>query len=547
MSARKIKQLERQALEAHQAKRYAEETQTWRKLHELLPNDDQVLSNLASAEMLAGNLAEALKLFDRVLRRSPQLARALNNRAGLRLRLGADLHELFPDFLRAVELAASTEEFAWHSINLCQSAAFGSDNGAPELFDTLDERLMSLIDRRFPEALCDGQKAFFRKFIGAYREIAQYRKAIAERHWSKAEAYLRNAQTSFRDAGLDNFARGGNAILEDLLLCKQVFGLLESIAADQLLGPEGARVQASQIQRAIETTRLTELASMQRRLFQVLNAFLVLFTKQLAYLAAPTGEYQPSDASAETLMWLTGSSFRRIGDDLLGITSFVERRCRELSNIAGQLASSSGVRRVAFDEWSKLALYVHSRVLDLRDVDAGLARAALGWTEDPLGRVRADLHEFRAFVERQAHADLFVGEKPQENIARALLQASLSGRSYREVPVRGGRSDVLFFERDGQRLLIETKIWRGPDYHEQGKRELSEYIEGENDDGKLLGAFYVVFDATDSARAVEHEGSPVTTTRIGNTTLETVIVRVRPPQPSQKPSAGRPGDGLVPS
>jgi len=467
MTGRKIRQLERKALEAHEAKRHAEEAQVWRKLHKLLPSDDRALSNLASAEMLAGNLEEALKLFDRVLRLNPRLARAINNRAGLRLRMGADLHELFPDFLLAVELAASSEEFSWHSINLCMCAAFGSDHGAPELFDIIDERLMALIDSRFPDTLRDKQRVFFKQFIGAYREVAQYRKAIAERHWGIAETQLRNAQASFIDAGLDNFARGVNSTLEDLLLCKQVFGLLESVAGDQSLGPEKAWAQASQIQKTIESTRLAELASMQRRLFQVLNAFLVLFTRQLAYLAAPTGEYQSSDESAETLMWLTGSSFRRIGDDLLGITSFAEKRCRELGNVSGHLASSAGVQRAAFDEWSKLALYVHSRVLDLRDIDAVLARAALGWTEDPLGRVRADLHEFRAFVERQAHADLFVGGKAQENIARALLQARLTGRSYREVPVRRGRSDVLLFERDGQRLLVEAKIWRGPDYHEQ--------------------------------------------------------------------------------
>jgi tetratricopeptide (TPR) repeat protein len=536
MSTDQLTILERQAFDAHTSKQYAEEAKAWRAIHELRPDDDQVLSNFASAEMLAGNLYEALDLFERALTINPQLARALNNRAGLRLRMGSDLRELFPEFLRAVELSTSSDEFCWHSLNLCRSAAFGSDDGAPDLFDTIEKRLMAFIDLNFfPVERCNREKTFFGQLIAAYREIAKYRKEIAQRNWVVAERHLISGQARFNAVGLKNLAEGISRILEDLLLCKEVFGLLEAIAVDESLDAGKVHTLASQLQKTIESTRLTELADMQRRLFLVLNAFLVLFTKQLSYLAAPTGEYQPSDASAETLIWLTTSSFRRIGDDLLGITSFTEKRCRELSNITGKLASNAGAMRAAFNEWSKLALYVHSRFLDLRDVDVGLARAALGWTDDPLGRVRADLHEFRTFVERQAHADLFVDGKPQENIARALLQASLTARSYREVPVRGGRSDILYFDRDGNRLLIETKIWRGAANHEQGKRELSEYIEGENDDGKLLGAFYVVFDPTASACAVEYEGSPMITSRIGNTSLETLLIRVCPPQPSKKP------------
>lgn len=496
-----------------------------------------MLSNLATAEMESENFDEAERLFARVLRRNPKLARAVNNRAKLRLRMGAELRDVFPEFLRALELAESTDEFVRHTINLCQCAAFGSDDGAPELFSTINARITTLIEERFPPHIRASQHAFFRKFIEAYLEMSRYRKAIAERDWGTAERQLRVAQAAFANAGLHNFARGVENTFADFLLCKRVFSLLEDIARDQSLGPAAARDRASTLLMDVRSKRPEMSASSHRRLYEVLNAFLTVFVRELEYLAKPDAWYQPADEEAQALVWLTGASFRSMGDELLGICAFAAKRCQDLSTRAGQLASTAGLEKVAADEWSKLALYVHGCVLEFRDVDAALARAALGWKEDSLGRVRADIQEFRAFVERQAHKDVFVAGKPQENIARALLQARLAGRSYREVPVRGGQSDILVFERNGERILVEAKIWRGADYHDQGKRELAEYIEGENDDGKLLAAFYVVFDPTKSARAIAHEGLSVTTTRVGGMTIETIIIRISPGAPSQMPAS----------
>jgi tetratricopeptide (TPR) repeat protein len=529
-----LKEIQRQAFDAHKAKRYPEEAKLWRSVYIDRPRDDEVLSNLASAEMLAGNLSEASELFGILLKRNSQLARAVNNYAGLRLRMGAELQDLFPDFMRAVLLSASNEEVCWHTISVCQCAAFGTDHGAPELFDAIDEQIMLLIDMRFfPVEKRQKEKKLFKSIINGYREVAKYRKAVANKEWGQAEVFIENAKKIFLTRKLHNFVLGLSSTIEDMRLCKKVFGVLECISIDEFFDPQTAWEQASNISDIIRKTRLHQLENVQRRLFQILDSFLHLFTAQLAYLSNSSGVYQRSDTSAETLIWLSASSFRRIGDDLLGIASFAEKRCIELSNRRELLASDAGIKKAAQGEWVKLALYVRTRILDIRDVDIGLARAALGWSDDPLGRVRADLHEFRAFFERQAHTDIFVDGRAQENIARALLQTSMASRSYREVPVRGGRSDILLFERDRSRLLIEVKIWRGPEYHEQGKREIAEYIKGENDDEKLLGVFYVVFDPTESGKAVEYEGLPITTSQIGGASLEIVIIRARPPQPSK--------------
>lgn len=533
MNARKLQQLFDRAAAAHVAGRHTEEAALWRQIYLSRPHNDHVLSNLASAEMEAGRLDEAQRLFESLLRRNPKIARAVNNQAKLRLRLGAELQDVFPEFLLALELSESADEVCWHVVNLCQCAAFGWDHVAAANFALIRARISELVDARWPDDHRAIQKAFLGRVVDAYSEMAAYRKAIAERDWGTANQQLDRAKAEFENAGLENFASGVDNLYADLLLCRNVFGLLEDIARDQSFDAAGAHARAGALLKIVAGKLATKNVNSHRRLYEVLHAFLSTFTVQLEYLSAGDRPYESPSGEAQAALWLTGATFRSMCDEFLGISRFTGRRCRDLSAVSSQLASRTGVMRAASGEWAKLALYLHGRVLDYREIDVALARAALGWSDDALLRVRADLHEFRAFVERQAHKDLFVEGKPQENIARALLQARLTGRSYREVAVRGGRSDVLLFERNGSRILVEAKIWRGEDYHEQGKRELAEYIAGENDDRNLLAAFYVVFDPTKSARAIELEGSSVATDRIDNVTVETVIVRIRPVMPSR--------------
>ena len=154
---------------------------------------------------------------------------------------------------------------------------------------------------------------------------------------------------------------------------------------------------------------------------------------------------------------------------------------------------------------------------------------------DPLETAKKELIAFRNEVERQAWKDIFVQGKPQqkgkpqENIARALLQIFLKNRSYREVPVRGGKTDILSFQKGG-RLLYETKIWRGEEYHKQGLREIEEYIKGEEDE--LLAVFYVVFDPTKSNRSKSFLKDDFTIERAGKYDIYTITICLAPPQPS---------------
>ena len=146
---------------------------------------------------------------------------------------------------------------------------------------------------------------------------------------------------------------------------------------------------------------------------------------------------------------------------------------------------------------------------------------------------RREVLAFRSWVERQAYRDIYCNNSPQENIARALLQAYLQGRSYREVPVRGGQTDILVFTKNG-RFLYETKIWGGPVYHKQGIREIEEYITGEGDDQELSGIFYIVFDPTQSMRAQAHGGGDTSSMEVYGHNVEVVVIHIAPPTPSKK-------------
>jgi hypothetical protein len=143
------------------------------------------------------------------------------------------------------------------------------------------------------------------------------------------------------------------------------------------------------------------------------------------------------------------------------------------------------------------------------------------------------IKEFKSQMERQTRKDIFERGKPQERLARSLLQMFLQGRSYREVKVRGGKSDLLVFSKDGK-FLYETKIWRGIAYFKQGIREIEEYLKGEGDDSELKASFYIIFDATKSHHATKYLKREISTKAVLGKSVNIFVVNVWLPQPSKK-------------
>lgn len=150
-------------------------------------------------------------------------------------------------------------------------------------------------------------------------------------------------------------------------------------------------------------------------------------------------------------------------------------------------------------------------------------------SQDPLEDARCEMRRFKALVERQLSKDILAASEggPRERFARAVLQAFLPERGYREVEVRGGYSDLLVFTKQG-RFLYEAKIWRGPVYYRKGLQKLGDYIVGEDDNQELLGAFYVVFDPTRTKRAWRYLGNAFSIEVVEGREVDVIAIDLSP-------------------
>lgn len=515
-------------------KDFEREVEIWRLVCQSESENPYWKHNLAFALMNNGNLSESLNLFDELVQKYPKLSRAHNNRAILLVRMGADLQHLIPAFTMALTQSEDVPEFLRHFMNLCTATAYGLDSGANQVFDAIEGFLPQILEEVSPKKLLPKNKQVMIKMLQAYRDIAIYREAFARRQWHIAQMALKNAKLKFTELGLDNFDRGiDSKVIPYFELCRNVFGLLEESATNPRLSPELVLVRFKELLEEAISLREKSQDSAHLRILDVLGWFMVGMTEMLSFLTKPEGSYRSNHLPQTTIAQLSSSSFVDLGHDIVSLLNFVDRQCIGFVQALDHTASKDGLISYQNKIWTKIALYCNGLALDFRDIDAGLARNVLGWKIDPLGDAKREIQEFKSFVERQAYKDIFVEGKPQENIARALLQTFLTSRSYREVPVRGGQSDILQFTKHGW-FLYETKIWRGPQYYLQGLKELEEYTLGEDDSSQLLGIFYIIFDATKIAKAILFKGGAFSVEMVVNRAVDVIVIHVAPPEPSRK-------------
>ena len=140
------------------------------------------------------------------------------------------------------------------------------------------------------------------------------------------------------------------------------------------------------------------------------------------------------------------------------------------------------------------------------------------------------LDNFQAFIARAGFRILQVPDTPQEYIGQHLLYAYLDqfvglirGVMYLEVQTGRGRMDLVIFH-NGQKYIVETKIWEGERRYAAGKKQLAAYLklEGVNE------GYYVVFD---------HRTEPeprVETETIDGLTIRSYVIPVVQEVPSQQ-------------
>ena len=106
------------------------------------------------------------------------------------------------------------------------------------------------------------------------------------------------------------------------------------------------------------------------------------------------------------------------------------------------------------------------------------------------------LDNFRDFIARAGFKILQVPDTPQESVGRHLLLAYLDqfvkdigGFMHIEVQTGRGRMDIIITHNQ-RKYIIETKIWRGENRYQVGKRQLTAYLRAEG----VTEGYYVVCD-----------------------------------------------------
>lgn len=534
MRANDLEKLIEEADECYRDGAYDRELPLRLRIAMAAPQNPYHKHNLALALKNNDRLDEALALLSQLAKEHPELSRVHNNLAVTLVGMGADYSQLTPVFMTALVTSDNVDDFTRHFINICGTIAHGLDYGSEEAFQLLQERFPPILRQISPAQFVESNIEVMGRIHAGYRKIAVYRQNFAERQWTSAQGALSEAKGILSQvpgpfaSGIDNY------ISPTFELTRAIIGTIEGIAVGEPLSPKDVLAiyrNALDSERSIAEKH--GRYSYQARLLQLLEHFLNGMIQALQFLDGPSVTYVSNRQLRADVAFLTATSFIHIGNDLNSLLGFIDKQCLNLAQTVQVTATKEAMAPSKEEAWLRIRLFCRGLALDFRGVDAGLARDLLGVKYDPLEQARYEMKNFKAYIERQSYRDIFVGNKPQENIARGYLQSYLTSRSYREVPVRGGYTDILVFTRDG-RFLYETKIWRGDEYYQQGLRELEEYILGEGNDGGLVGIFYVIFDATKSHQAVARLKAPFAKIPTLGRTVDVVVINLRPPKPSKK-------------
>ena len=149
----------------------------------------------------------------------------------------------------------------------------------------------------------------------------------------------------------------------------------------------------------------------------------------------------------------------------------------------------------------------------------------------PTGQIDMEplLDNFQDFIGRAGFRILQVPDTPQESVGRHLLLAYLDqfikligGFMHIEVPTGRGRMDIIITHNQ-QKYIVETKIWRGDNRYQAGKKQLAAYLSSEG----VTEGYYIVFD---------HRQEPepqVETETLEGLTVRSYIIPVMQEPPSE--------------
>ncbi|MDE0424303.1 MAG: AAA-like domain-containing protein [Candidatus Poribacteria bacterium] len=209
-------------------------------------------------------------------------------------------------------------------------------------------------------------------------------------------------------------------------------------------------------------------------------------------------------------------------------------------NIISELATYGVIKRAADGMCEILnPIYLYRIMRTFKPTVNGLEHAYLptGSNEDflnyitPTGRIDmgALLDNFQDFIARAGFRILQVPDTPQESVGRHLLLAYLDqfvkligAVMHIEVQTGRGRMDLIITHSQ-RKYIVETKVWRGENRYQTGKKQLVQYLKLE---GQTEG-YYIVFD---------HREDPEP--RVETETLEGLTIRSYVIPVIQEPPSG---------
>lgn len=142
--------------------------------------------------------------------------------------------------------------------------------------------------------------------------------------------------------------------------------------------------------------------------------------------------------------------------------------------------------------------------------------------------LEALLDNFQDFIRRVGFRILQVPGMPRESVGRHLLLAYLDqfvklvgGMMHIEVQTGRGRMDLIV-NHNQRKYIVETKVWRGNNRYQAGKRQLAAYLKLEN----VMEGYYVVFDRR------REPGPRVETETVEGVKIRSYVIPVIQEQPS---------------
>jgi hypothetical protein len=499
----------------------------------LEPDDPHWQANLAQALFQSGNPLQSEIIFRWLVEAAPHLSHVHNNLANVLAAGGVPLAVLWPLFVFALETSETYADFQRHLMNTCASGALGDSKMDDAPWEGIEARSIAFLARNRDDS--PDKVQFVASVVSDYRRYTTFKRQLSTQDWTQAAKSLDALERAFRLQPCGQIETERIRRFRPIVLAaSRTFSLLIRLSStDHNTAAECHREWLEHLDALRHSAEHEVLGSL--TFTDLIGWFSAELVRQLGWLAVPAEAYDPDShrTPAHALHYLANTCYAEIAEMFGGVLLQINRICRRTSDVYFASRDESARAKAIEHGWLSTRVTVHGAVGDFSGLTSVIGREMLGWNSPPLDRVRRDIERFRNFIEAQAHPDLFIDGRPQERFGRSLLQAFLFNNGFREVPSRGGRLDLLVVEREAL-FVIETKIWRGPTYHDDGVAELTEYVT--NDAlPNFGGAFYVVFDPTPGRAAARHieERAPLAG-------IETVVILISPGAPSRKGRSARP-------